>query len=192
MNLKQSKKQMEDKFDILDALRKRPKPEVPEGFFDQFADSLELEKSFAEQDLFSKKSKPTVPEGFFDQFSAQLMDKIAEQEEEQQPSKRIFTLKNISIAASIAACLMLGFFLFNTNENNEIQSIASTQLEENETELTESDEAYLAFLDEDEMIDFLIENDDIDLDESSDEKDLSDDFYYLVDGEIEDFYLEDL
>ena len=66
----------------------------------------------------------------------------------------------------------------------------SAETESTEVSISESDEAYLAFLDEDELIDFLVENDDIELDteDSEDEEDL----YFLVDGEIEDFYLEDL
>ena len=131
------------------------------------------------------------------------MDKINEQETSKEtPKTKIFSLRTFGIVAAVAACALLVFNL--TPEDEVAQPLAdNTDNTEVFEETDESiDEAYLAFLDEDEMIEFLIENDDIELGQSEDEEvsdseideDLytDDDLYYLLGEDIEDYYLEEL
>lgn len=191
---------MEHKYDILDSLVKSEKPEVPNGFFENFSASLDTHAIDESTSIgTTKKNKPEVPKDFFENFSSQLMDKIEAEELNHESSESltkhpIFSIRNISIVTSIAACLIIGIFIFNQEDTIETDTnIVVAESESNESVLTESDEAYLAFLDEDELIDFLIENEDISLNETTDEEeDITEDLYFMVDGEIEDFYLEDL
>ena len=71
---------MDDKKNILDELKKRQKPSVPEGFFESFSDGLmkRIEEDNVLDDVHST-TKPEVPEGFFDSFAANLMAKINEE-----------------------------------------------------------------------------------------------------------------
>lgn len=187
---------MEHKYDILDSLKKSSKPDVPNDFFENFPTSLKVNVADHSEPIgATKKLKPAVPEDFFENFSDQLMKKIqaddSKEPENNVPAQtRFLSYRNISIGVSIAACIMLGLFIFNQKETTLKIDNLSAETESTEVSISESDEAYLAFLDEDELIDFLVENDDIELDteDSEDEEDL----YFLVDGEIEDFYLEDL
>jgi hypothetical protein len=186
---------MEEKFDIFDSLKKIKKPAVPEGFFEKFSDNLSsnIEDGSDIQGL-NKSDKIAVPSGFFDNFSDQLMDKINEQEEQSLSKNKsgIFTLKRLGVVAAVAACVLLIFTVLPNNSDEELTvEVAIESTDDSE----QVDEAYLAFLDEDEMIDFLIENDDIDLGDDDDyEDDLysDDDLYYLLGEDIEEYYLEEL
>jgi len=62
---------MERKYDILDKLKKRIKPELERGFFESFLARLmtliSKEHSSSSEDLsFEKAKKPHVPDGFFE------------------------------------------------------------------------------------------------------------------------------
>jgi hypothetical protein len=172
---------MKENNDILDALKKRKKPEVPNGFFENFSDSLisNLSEKTEVEDL-SKSDKVNVPEGFFENFSSNLMEKI--EAEEKKPT-RIISLRFISYAAAIAATLLIMFTILPNDEN----SVANNEIE-TETVDEFSDEDYLAFIDEDEMIDFIVENEDIEIEESTDEEE--EDVFYLLEEDLEDIYLE--
>ena len=181
---------MEEKFNILDSLKKSAKPEVPANFFNEFSSNL-MKQVSQEQLPFKKSDSPEVPAGFFDSFSDQLMDKIAEEEKAsatptppKQSRSKIFFLK-ITGAVAVAACLLLLFNLINSEENAvETENVATYSEEETE-------DAYLAYLDEQEIVDFLIDNDDIVLEE--DELDVEDeDIFYFLDDDIEDYYYEEL
>ncbi|MFT4600470.1 MAG: hypothetical protein ACI857_000644 [Arenicella sp.] len=196
---------MDKKFDIFDSLKKTGKPSVPEGFFASFSDNLSAK--IEDESIvvgINKSDKAEVPLGFFDNFSDQLMDKIHEQENIQtkdtaQPKKSsFFRLKTFGIVAAAAACILLAINLIPVDEEESFTSENTAEsdiIEEEEA----FDEAYLAFLDEDEMIEFLIENEDIELgDEEGFETDSDeyyydeDELYYLLGADIEDYYLEEL
>ena len=154
---------MEEKFDIFDSLKKTEKPTVPEGFFEKFSNNL---PSMIEDDTdiqgLNKSEKNAVPTGFFDNFSDQLMDKINEQENHSpdENNSGIFTLRRLAIVVAVAACFAMIINVLPDDSDRELTSeIAFDDINGNE----QVDELYLAFLDEDEMIDFLIENEDIEL-----------------------------
>ncbi len=194
---------MEEKFDIFDSLKKTEKPAVPEDFFTSFSDKLSAKiGDNANVDGINKSQKAEVPAGFFDNFSDQLMEKINEQETTTEtPKTKIFSLRTFGIVAAVAACALLVFNLTPKDEapNVVVDNTVDTEVFE-ETEDESIDEAYLAFLDEDEMIEFLIENDDIELGEDEEVADTEineelytdDDLYYLLGEDIEDYYLDEL
>jgi hypothetical protein len=194
---------MEEKFDIFDSLKKTEKPTVPEGFFTSFSDKLSAKiGDIANVDGINKSQKAEVPAGFFDNFSDQLMEKINEQETTTEaPKTKTFSLRTFGIVAAVAACALLVFNLTPKDEapNVVVDNTVDTEVFE-ETEDESIDEAYLAFLDEDEMIEFLIENDDIELGEDEEVADTEineelytdDDLYYLLGEDIEDYYLDEL
>ena len=180
---------MEEKFNILDNLKKSEKPQLPTNYFEQFSEQLmdKLDVETIESNL-SKANAPEVPDGFFDSFADELMDKIkAEETSETNPSKskgRIIALRVMGFAAA-AACLLLIINLVKSNE--EIESSTETAVYSEEA----VEDAYLAYLDEGEMINFLVENEDIELEE--DELDTEDeDIFFFLNDDIEDFYYEEL
>ena len=193
---------MEEKFDIFDSLKKTEKPAVPEGFFASFNEKLASKiEDESEVAGINKTQKTTVPAGFFENFSDNLMDKINDQEQSIEPVKtKVFSLKTFGIVAAIAACALLVFNLMPSESDNNLTADTTNEVEDVtlESEDEAIDEAYLAFLDEDEMITFLIENEDIELDDEQDDSEIDldyydeDELYYLLDGDIEDYYLEEL
>lgn len=179
---------MEEKFNILDQLKKTAKPSVPEGYFENFYSKLELEGDFNESAIgLNKKDKPEVPSDFFANFSADLMDKIKEQEDETAEPERVWPLKLVGFVTAVAACALIFFMLKPTNEG---QTLAETV----DNEVTETEEqhvdTYLAYLDEDEIVDFLLENDDIEI--ANEFTEAEEDEYYFLEEDIEELYREDL
>jgi hypothetical protein len=179
---------MEEKFNILDSLKKTAKPEVPANFFNAFSD--ELSAKIANEELsLNKKEMPAVPEGFFESFSDNLMETIAAEESAnlvppKESRTKVIILRILGTIAA-AACLLLAFNLIDKEDEiiQTVQVAASTE--------EEAEDAYLAYLDEDEMINFLIENEDIALEDN--ELDLEDeDIFYFLDDDIEDYYYDEL
>jgi hypothetical protein len=182
---------MEDQFDILDSLKKRKKPELPLGFFDTTTSNImdKIDSDIKTVSLNKNKSA-IVPEGFFENFSANLMDQIKSDprlKAEVEKPKSVITLKILGFVSAVAACLLVFFMLDKSPESNKI-AVVNTQEQESVDKLIEED--YLAYLDEADLIDFLIENEDITL-----STELSDDeeaVYYLMSDDIEEIYLEEL
>ena len=174
---------MKENNNILDSLKKRNKPEVPQGFFENFSENLaaNLSEQSGLEDV-TKANKSEVPEGFFENFSSDLMNKIEAQEK--KPSK-IISFRFIGYAVAIAASLLI---LFTVLPKDEVSLSDNTSDVKVETVDEFTDEDYLAFIDEDEMIDFIIENEDIEIDESSDEE--AEDVFYLLEEDLEELYLE--
>lgn len=67
---------MEQHSHILNKLVLRKKPDVPEGYFESFSESLHLHFSESEDPTFKPVIKPQVPEGFFSGFYANLKSEI--------------------------------------------------------------------------------------------------------------------
>lgn len=177
---------MEEKYNILDNLKKSAKPEIPEGFFDNFHSKMSgLIEGETSDIQFQKSSKPEVPKDFFANFSADLMNKIETEETTTQIPERVWPMKLIGFVSAVAACALI-FFMIQPDNEVEIAEVTveSEQVEEEQVE------SYLAFLDEDEIVDFLLENEDIEItDELTDDEE---DEYYFLEEDIEELYLEDL
>lgn len=199
---------MKENKKITDTLVKNKKPTVPEGFFDQFATDLlhkiafessilgqlkKREKPTLPEDYFShqeivsdqikldqltQRKKPTVPANFFEDFEVN----IAEQQKVDTKPSRVISVNFIRAFTAVAAALIAFVIAYNFNTNNEpIEQIATG-------ETTENYDSYLAYLEEDDIVDFLIENE---ISFTADTAIISYDTYSLFSEEdIEDYYLE--
>lgn len=195
---------MEEHSDIFSKLVKRKRPEVPSEFFKKFQDELNGEIDFNEQ------KNESVPSGFFENFHQQLMDEIHADEEfkslglkkntkpeipagylenfatdlivktkENKGRGRIVKITFWSTAAAVAAGFILLFSL-NTDEPEVITETIPVVVED------EDDfETYAAYVDEESIIDYIVEND-VDLGEN----DTDEDTYDYVNSDIEDIYLD--
>ena len=170
---------MEEENDISSEFKKAKKPVVPAGFFENFYASIQSE--IDEENPFSdlkivKRKQPVLPGNFAETFETNLIKKI-----EDKPSNpgRIIRLSLISAVASIAAVLTILFYI---NQNNSDTGISKT--ETGATQDEETIDTYVAYLDEDEMIDYIVENN-INI---GDEE--SDDIYDYVESDLEDIYLD--
>ncbi len=171
----------QDELDNL-AIQKNKAPEVPADFFKNFHANLqaEIDSETVFADLTLKKTnKPTVPPNFENEFKDSLMKNIRQK----KSTGRILKITFWSTAAAVAAGLTLLFTLNTEPTNNQ-----PDRLTEINSELTdeESLDTYVAYLDEDELVDYIIEND-IDMGQAESE---SDDVYDYVSGDIEDIYLD--
>ena len=169
---------MEEDYDISSKFKKTKKPSVQVGFFENFyvsiKDEIDAEESFAHLNI-AKRKKPTLPENFSIDFSTDLNKKIND-----KPNNRgrIIRLSFLSAVASIAAVLTILFYI-NQNDQPIIFSDTEPVIMQNE----ETIDTYVAYLDEDEMIDYILEND-INIGDDEDE------IYDYVESEIEDVYLD--
>jgi hypothetical protein len=163
-------------------LPKAKAPEVPFDFFKNFHTNLqaEIESESVFTDLSLKKSiKPTVPENFETEFTAALMTKIR-----QKPTRgRILTITFWSTAAAVAAGLTLLFTLNTDSATDQTEVLTETNTEVSDDE---SLDTYIAYLDEEALVDYIIEND-IDMGQAESE---SDEVYDYVSSDIEDIYLD--
>lgn len=87
---------------------------VPESYFETLEERL-LSK-IAEEN-FPKTTGFKVPEQYFEKFEVPFLN---ESEISEKPKKviRLFPQKYFGYAAAIAACLIIGFTLFNTKKNS--------------------------------------------------------------------------
>lgn len=157
-------------------------PEVPVNFFRDFHANLqaEIESEAAFLDLKLKKAnKPAVPANYENEFKESLLKKI----HPKNSRGRILKITFWSTAAAVAAGLTLLFTLNTEPTINQTETLTETN-----SELTdeESLDTYVAYLDEEELVDYIIEND-IDMGQAESE---SDDVYDYVSGDIEDIYLD--
>ena len=169
---------MEEEYDIASKFLKSKKPLVPDGFFANFynsiKDEIDAEDAFLNLNIVKRK-KPSIPENFSVNFSSEIDKKITPKFKNHG---RVIRLSFISAVASVAAVLTILFYLNQNNEPIQISNAVPTFQQDDE-----AFEAYVAYLDEDEMIDYIVEND-ISVGESDD------DIYDYVESEIEDTYLD--
>lgn len=182
---------MKEQFDILDSLKKRRKPELPLDFFDtNISKIMHNIDSDLETVSVNKNKSATVPVGFFENFSANLMDQIKSEPRlmaEVEKPKSVIPLKILGFVSAVAACMLVFFILDKSPESNEVADIDMKE-QVSVDEFIEED--YLAYLDEADLIDFLVENDDITLGSELSEEEEA--VYYLMSDDIEEIYLEEL
>lgn len=168
---------------------KMSKPSVPDGFFETFSDKLmakiqseeeagvDLTEANTFMSQFKLREKPSVPVGYFDSFADTVQQKPAAR-------GRIISLRVMMTITSAAAIFLLFMLVYNPNNNP--STLEGTDVTaQNETE---NYDEYLAYLDEDEIIDYIIEND-VELDgyEASEEEEA---LYDIVGDDIEELYLD--
>lgn len=186
---------MEDKKDIFDEFGKRKKPSVPEGFFDSFSDKLMDKISEEESPLASitKSDKPEVPVGFFENFADKVSTEIQKQESVEDKPSRIISLKVMGFVTAVAACLLVMFAILPSDDEPVVATIDEVEELDEQMNLAETvtDDEYLAFLDGDDVIDFIIENEDIEIEDDASSEEDEDVFYYLEE-DLEEYYLDEL
>jgi len=151
---------MTTKKDILSQLKKREKPEVPNGFFKGFSDQVIDELSVKSQvlDKLEKAEKPKLDKTFFDNFGDQVMSKIGT---ETIPIKNKSKVKYLYWFAAAAAIILL-FLAVPSNTDGELAS-------EDVYALTQADVTLLAYLSEEDIIDYLVDLDNEELVEDEDD-----------------------
>ena len=161
---------------------KLAKPKVPDGFFTHFHAQLTAAIEASETEPFqglTKRATPTVPESFHEDFRKDLMKGL-------KPTNvnrgRVLKITFWSAAAAIAAGLTL-LLTLNTDEPTS-ETVTTAAVETNLTE-EETLDAYVAYLDEESLVDYILEND-INVGESETEEAV----YDYVDSEIEEAYLD--
>jgi hypothetical protein len=95
---------------------------TPENYFDDFEKRLFNRIS---EEKFPKSAGHKVPDGYFENLEDRVLKTVINSE---KPTKIIplFPKKYFGYAAAIAACLLIGFTLFNTKTDN--SSLDSLQL----------------------------------------------------------------
>ncbi len=208
---------MNESTNIVNQLKRREKPAIPDGFFDVFFNDL-MDEIDANSGLLGQMSKsespplpanyfsrsldfiddldeteslleitpskkPTVPPHFFSDFPNKMNEIIGNEIEIEKKSTRIIPLWIIRGISSIAAMLAIFFVVQLANTSTTEQPMVTVESEE-------SFDAYLTYLDEDEIIDYIIETD-IEIESINEE--LNDQSYedYSV-QDIEEYYLETL
>lgn len=177
---------MEEKYNILDQLKRTAKPEVPEGFFERSPSKILGQIEGLSDDIqIQKRKQAEVPADFFENFSGNLMEKIKSEESAQSEPTRVWPMKLVGFVTAVAACALI-FFIVQPSEEEEALAETTTEYEVED----ENVDSYLAYLDEDEIVDFLLENEDIEIgDELTEEEE---DEYYFLEEDLEELYFEGL
>ncbi|SRX55731.1 hypothetical protein [Aequorivita sp. CIP111184] len=84
---------------------------IPEGYFETFEERLFSKIS---EENFPKSAGFKVPDSYFDNLDARVL-KTMNASEKSQKVISLFPKKYFGYAAAIAACLILGFTIFNTD-----------------------------------------------------------------------------
>ncbi|MCB0464073.1 MAG: hypothetical protein KDC78_00145 [Aequorivita sp.] len=95
---------------------------TPENYFEHFEERLFSKIS---EEKFPKSAGHTVPDGYFENMEDRVLNAVINSE---KPTKVIplFAKKYVGYAAAIAACLIIGFTVFNTKTDS--SSLDSLQL----------------------------------------------------------------
>ncbi len=164
---------------LLGQLSKREKPKLPAGYFESSAVILGIAENEEFIDQLQKTSPPTIPLNFFAEFPDKIMHELVDSKQTKERSSRVVPIwLSVGISA-IAASLVLYYSVFNSTEEIETNVAIAESSEE-------IHDAYLTYLDEDEIIDYMIESD-IEFEEETTEFDPFEDYSA---EEIEEYYLE--
>lgn len=196
---------MEETSELFLKLFKRKKPNVPDGFFQNFHAQLNSkilsdlkEKNDVPQDFFKnfhsqlkdeidaenalsdlgikKSKKPNLPTEFRTEFVSELQKNIARK----KSRTKLIRISFWSATSSVAAALAI-LFLLNTKD----QTPNDIAVEQPQTMSEENLDTYAEFVDEGELIDYIVENN-VDLGED-DEDDV---MLEYLDSDLEDIYLD--
>ena len=174
---------IEDESSVLGQLRKSEKPEVPENFFESILSSLDVDNDEFSIETLKKNKKPALPINYFSDSENQILEIIKGKKQDSNKRGRIIPLRLIATIGSIAAAIAIIFTIINFSEDTN-SDIAVVEVESSE----DTYDAYLAYLDEDEIVDFIIEND-IEIEDSTNTVQYED-YSDFSEEDIEDFYLD--
>jgi len=179
---------IESESGILGQLKKSKKPGVPDGFFDNLLSGIEADANQKQEETYlvdqlNKRSLPEVPTNYFEQFENAILEKVQNMEDRSAKRGRVISLRLITTITSIAAAIAIIFSIVDFSANDPQKGAAPIVEEANEMA-----DNYLAYMDEDELIDYIIEYD-IEIDDTTDLIEYED--YDDFSGEdIEDYYLD--
>lgn len=179
---------MEEKKDILNNLKKSAKPDIPKDFFVDFSSNL-MKKIDQNQDNDSlldqihKTSKPEIPIDFFNEFSKSIVNHVKEPKKKRS---RIIKISSWSTVISVAAILAVLVWI---NKDEEGEMLADTGTESINDSMNDEDYfAYLSYVDENEIVDFMIDNEvEYEVEESNEG---IDEVYDYLGDDLEELYLE--
>lgn len=199
---------MKENSEIVNRLKLRTKPSVPENFFTEFEANLfrEIDATPFTLDHLKKNKKPSLPQGYFDGFEPTLektgfeLNDLQKTQKPELPSayfttledklvntptlKKFSRLKWLSLVGSVAAALVIFFSVFKDKPTEISPTTATASAEVSDEKINET---LLTFLDEEDLIEFIIQNDVAIADSAEiDETEFLD--YSTED--IEEFYLE--
>jgi hypothetical protein len=173
---------------ILGQLKKTEKPAVPDDFFAKLHDQIKNDSADKKEHLLEtipKTKRPVLPTDFFSQFEEEIIQKVS------KPTKngRIIPLPLLYILGGVAAALLLFLLTVNFNEKTGYANHEN----ENEETLDTLVEAviiddYLAVMNENELIDYALENN-ITLVDSVESEDY-DNYIDYTEDELLDYYLD--
>lgn len=196
---------MEHKNEILNSLKKSVQPTVDDNFFTNFKQNLMEQLTDSEAstslDMLKKRKKPELPADYFKKpaFDAHLILNQLDKREQPKVSPEFFTefpkkvrktkdsntkiIRLIISTVSIAAVFAVLFSVVNWNAK-ETQFVQETTVE---TE--NSIESILSYVDESEIINFMIDEG-VNFEEDTDDSLFLETYYDFTEAEIADFYLE--
>jgi len=182
---------IESESGVLSQLQKTEKPDVPEGFFDKLLDGITSESNGFELDELKKKELATLPTNYFENSAETIMTLVSEEEHsETNKGGRIVPLRIATAIAAIAAVIAVVFMVvdfksrgdhFAGNEYPDLTDTITITTEENF-------DTYLTYLDESEIIDYIIEND-IEIEDTLDQYD---EYLDYSEDDLDEFYLDDI
>lgn len=180
---------IEDESGILGELKKSEKPEVPQDFFNELLSGLpENESTFNVEEL--KKGKlPELPTDYFTKSEEQIMELI--QQESSTKKGRIIPIRIVAAVTTIAAVFAIIFMTVDFGNENSGNFAGTDDPISSDTTgvITEENyDTYLTYLDESEIIDYIIEND-IEIEDTTVQYD---EYLDYSEDDLEDFYLDDI
>ncbi len=176
---------------ILGQLKKTEKPAIPEDFFANLTSSITAEEPTFSVDELQKREKPTLPVNYFDQSTEQIM--AAVKAEEKKKGGKVINMRLVTIISAVAAAIAIIFTVINFSGPTKENGVAYDEIPKDsipqEVISTEDDyDDYLAYLDEDEIIDYIIEND-IEIEDSTEMVEYED-YFDFSEEDIEDYYFD--
>ncbi len=130
---------------------------VPENYFEVFDEHLFSKIS---EENFPKSAGHIVPEGYFENMEDRIVKRVINSE---KPTKVIplFAKKYFGYAAAIAACLLIGFMIFNNRADN--SNLDSLQLAAIDTYIEDGNlniDLYdlTSYIDDEDITDLNLEN----------------------------------
>ncbi|MFT5820231.1 MAG: hypothetical protein ACI8ZM_001470 [Crocinitomix sp.] len=185
---------IENESGFLGQLKKTEKPAVPENFFANLTASIGIgeEEEAGPFDQLRKRVRPTLPANYFDQSTDRIMAAV-KADVKNDKKGRVINMRLVTIVCAVAAALLIIFTVINfSGEGDEDNRAAIDKPDENDSnqELLEDEnyDDYLAYLDEDEIIDYIIEYD-IEIEDTADMVDF-DDYSEFSEEDIEDYYFD--
>jgi hypothetical protein len=166
---------------FLGQLKKSKKPELPAGYFDTLPLSFESEPTSFSLDNLEKTDLPKLPPNYFEDFESKIMAAVDQDKKGSVKRTRIIPMRVLAVITSVAAAILLIVSIIDfTTDPELVIPVAETEEDVYDT--------YLTYLDESDIIDYIIDND-IDLEDTTDQIQ-DEDYFDYSEADIEDYYLE--